>query len=144
MRRAVTAACLVALVGTTSAAPPPKAPAKKTEKELIVGVWKLTETTQGNKADLFLWFDDKGGMAVNRKRDKSGWGYDAKYEIKDKELPYESVSPNFTHKETLKVLTLTEDVFEYEDPMGIREKYRRTTEPEKKDEKKEEKKAEKK
>ena len=132
MRRAVTIACLVALVGTTPAAPPPKAPAKKTEKELIVGVWKLTETTQGNKADLFLWFDDKGGMAVNRKLDKSGWGYDAKYEIKDNELPYESVSPNFTHKETLKVLTLTEDVFEYEDPDGIREKFQRVKDESKK------------
>jgi uncharacterized protein (TIGR03066 family) len=132
MGRAFIAACLVACVGMVSAAPPPKAPAKKTEQELIVGVWKLTETTQGNKADLFLWFDGKGGMAVNRKLDKTGWGYDARYEIKDKELPYESVSPNFTHKETLKVLTLTEDVFEYEDPDGIREKFQRVKDEPKK------------
>jgi uncharacterized protein (TIGR03066 family) len=132
MHRTLTAACLVALVGTTPAAPPPKAPAKKTEKELIVGVWKLVETTQGNKADLFLGFDDKGGMWVNRKLDKSGWGYAAKYEIKDKELPYESIDANFKHGETLKVLTLTEDEFEYEDPMGIREKYKRVKDEPKK------------
>jgi uncharacterized protein (TIGR03066 family) len=123
---------LVVLSGSVVAFPPPKPVAKKTEKDLIVGVWKRTETTQPDTTDLFLWFDDKGGMAVNRKPDKSGWGYAAKYEIKDKELPYESIDPGFPHKETLKVLKLTEDEFEYEDPMGIREKYKRTTEEKKK------------
>jgi len=132
VRSAFAAAWLIVLGGSLPAAPPPKAPAKKTEKELIVGVWKRTETTQGDRSDLFLWFDEKGGMAVNRKPDKSGWGYDAKYEIKDKELPYESLDPNFRHKETLKVLTLTEDTFEYEDPDGIREKYQRVKDEPKK------------
>ncbi len=124
--------CLIGFAGLSFSAPPPKTPAKKTEKELIVGVWKRIETTQNDTTDLFLWFDEKGGMKVNRNLDGTGWGYDAKYEIKDKELPYESVSPTFTHKETLKVLTLTEDVFEYEDPMGIKEKYKRTKEEPKK------------
>jgi uncharacterized protein (TIGR03066 family) len=128
---------IVALLLSLPAAayPPPKPAGKKSEQELIVGVWKRTETTQMDPNDLFLWFDDKGGMYVGRKLDKSGWGYKAKYEIKDKELPYESVDPGFPNqKETLKVLKLTEDELEYEDPAGIREKYKRVVEPEKKDE----------
>jgi len=130
MSRTSSLVLVAILTGISPAAPPPKAAPKKTEKELIVGVWKRVETSQRDNSDLFLWFDEKGGMKVNRNLDGSGWGYKAKYEIKDKELPYESIDPGFPHKETLKVLLLTEDEFEYQDPDGIREKYRRTKEEE--------------
>ncbi|HEY2786875.1 MAG TPA: hypothetical protein VGJ05_18080 [Fimbriiglobus sp.] len=128
MIRTFVAVYIVAIPGLIGAAPPPKTPAKKTEKELIVGVWKRIETTQQDSTDLFLWFDAKGGMKVNRKLDGTGWGYAAKYEIKGKDLPYESTDPKFAQKETLKILKLDETEFEYADPAGIREKYKRTKE----------------
>jgi len=137
MTRTLATAVLAGLVGVSTAAPPPKTQPKKSEQELLTGVWKRTETTQGDKSDLFLTYDGKAEMKVNRNLDGSGWGYTAKYELKvtekddgkDKviELPYESVSADFMHGETLKVLKLTEDEFEYEDPAGIREKYKKVT-----------------
>lgn len=132
MSRSCALVCLVSFAGLAPAPPPPKPVPAKTDKDLIIGVWKRIETTQMDTSDLFLWFDDKGVMKVNRKLDGTGWGYLAKYGIKDKELPYESTDPGFPHKETLKVLKLTDDEFEYEDPMGIREKYKRTQESPKK------------
>src|SRR5438093_1597235 len=122
MTRTLAAAVAAGLVGTVFAAPPPKAPPKKTDQELLAGAWKRIETTQGDTSDLFLRFDGKAEMKVNRNLDGSGWGYTAKYELKVTEeagkekkieLPYESVSAEFKHGETLTVLKLTEDEFEY-------------------------------
>jgi len=61
--------------------------------------------------------------------------YDRK-ENKVIELPYESTSSDFKHGETLLVAKLTEDEFEYEDPAGIREKYKKVKDEPKAEKKK--------
>ncbi len=127
------------------AAPPPKADEKKSNKEMILGTWKLEKTSQGDLggAVMHLEFTKDGKMKMSTIQDKEKiLVYEAKYKVegdKEDKLPYESITEGIDKKETLKIKKLTEDELTFEDDDGIVEEFKRV-----KDEKKEEKKEEKK
>ena len=143
----------VAFVGGVIAAPPPPAPKKKKNEDLIVGTWEMVKSTSGlpTGAVYEIEFTKDGKMffrvvqgGVKR------LSYEARYKLEGEaqdRMPYESITPGFDHKETSKIIKLTEDEFAIEDPEGIVEEFKRVKgekKEEKKDEKKEEKKEEKK
>jgi uncharacterized protein (TIGR03066 family) len=135
------------LFGAATAAPPPPKVAKKKNEDLIVGTWEMVKSTNGlpTGATNQIEFTKDGKMFFRVVQgENSRLSYEARYKLEgdnQDRMPYESITPGFDHKETSKIVKLTEDEFAIEDPEGVVEEFKRVK-AEKKDEKKEEKKDE--
>jgi uncharacterized protein (TIGR03066 family) len=132
-----------AFVGGLVAAPPPPKVDKKKNEDLIVGTWEMTKST-GNglpkEAVYHIEFTKDGKMFFRIVQGETKHlQYEARYKLegdKQDRMPYESITPGFDHKETSKILKLTEDEFAIEDPEGVVEEFKRVKVEKKKDEKK--------
>jgi uncharacterized protein (TIGR03066 family) len=135
----------VAVVGSAIAAPPPPKVQKKKNEDLIVGTWEMVKSTSGVPTGVVYQIEfTKDGKMFFRivQGGNARLSYEARYKLEgdgQDRMPYESITPGFDHKETSKIVKLTEDEFAIEDPQGIVEEFKRVK-PEQKDEKKEEKK----
>jgi uncharacterized protein (TIGR03066 family) len=135
-----------AFVGGLVAAPPPLPVKKKQNEDLIVGTWQMViKAANGHPAQAVyqIEFTKDGKMFYHIvRRGVKRLSYEARYKLEGEaqdRMPYESITPGVTHKETSKIIKLTEDEFAIEDPQGVVEEFKRVKD-EKKDEKKEEKK----
>jgi len=136
----------VAFAGGLVAAPPPPKGDKKSNKDLIVGTWQMTKS-HGEELPKEvvnqIEFTKDGKMFFRTiEGTEKHLQYEAKYKLegeKEDRMPYESITEGVDHKETSKILKLTEDEFAIEDPDGVVEEFKRV-----KDEKKDEKKGDKK
>lgn len=100
--------------------------ATKSDDELLVGVWnKVSIDENDDVSRVVLVFDGKGRKYVYYTSGGQNFSYRAAYKVKDRTVQYESISPVITHKETSKIIKLTEDEYVNEDPMGTRERFER-------------------
>jgi uncharacterized protein (TIGR03066 family) len=122
------------------AAPVPKEIKKKSFEDRLVGKWKMIASDNGVSSNFFVVYK-KGGEMELRYEDNSGRAstvYHGKFKAVEPDENYKLGSIDWTVKqgnrergEVSKILELTDDILEFEDPEGVKEKFERVKENEK-------------
>lgn len=144
MRNMLAAVLFGATVLLPAAAAPVPKEKKKTVEEKIVGTWKLVKTDSGNVSGytFTITFKKGGEMAFTRTYD----GNDipartspGKFKATEPDEKYKLGSIDWTVKEgssergeVSKILKLTDDEMEFEDPDGLKESFQRVKDEKKK------------
>ena len=136
MRVLVLSAAVLVGFTTATAAPVPKVKAKSVEEKLI-GKWKMVGSDNGVSSNFYVVYK-KGGEMEFRYEDNAGQArtvYQGKFKAGEPDDTYKLGSIDWTVKqgggergEVSKILEFTDDILEFVDPQGVKEKFERVKE----------------